>query len=166
MLLPVFRRPWRSAEPVGAHEVRRPPRDHSDSPVRSAPGPPVSRLSSWVRLRGGPGRPSFPVGSAWLSREGASWPQDSAGPGREWVRLTSLGLAAAVPRRAEVVPSSGTRARPPRTGSSGVGVTWLLAPLLGLAQPRSAMRLVQPGLPPLQVESVSRVETCGAPVLY
>lgn len=139
-LLRAFRRVLLSAEPAGAHEVSGQSRAGLTSPPAraSAPQAPLRRVSSSVWLRGGRRGPSFPVGSAWFSREGASWRQDSAGPGREGVPLTCPSVSAAVPAPAEVVRASGPRPRPPRARSPALGVTSLLAPRLGLAQSRGA----------------------------
>lgn len=79
-LLNCFFRVLLSAEPLGAHEVRRQLRDSCGVPFCAGLGarrPPASPLSALVSFRGGLGGPSFPVGSAWFSREGASWCQDS-----------------------------------------------------------------------------------------
>lgn len=172
-LLKCFFRVLLSAEPLWAHEVRRQLRDGCGVPVRAGLGarrPPASPLSALVSLRGGLGGPSFSVGPAWFSWEGASWYRTPSGPGREWGRVNSLSLPAAVPGpaelvRASVIPVRGCRALGlPGARSSApkprtAGVTSLLAPRLGLAQPRTADGAC------LARSSSSAGETCGAPAL-
>lgn len=139
-----FRRVLPSAEPVGAHEVKRQLRGRAGL---SAPGPPASLRSALVSLRvvsAVPGFPSLlprPLGKArpgarTLPARAERGPPDPPPP----LRLCPVGRRWSGPRGPEpgclapAPPGVRSRARKPRAP----GVTSLLAPRFGLAHPRSA----------------------------
>lgn len=109
---------------MGAHEVRSQLWGLSDVPVRaglSAQDPRRRLFPLW--LGGGPRGSRAPVGSPWFSREarpGARTPPARAESGSRVGPPDLPRLSAAVLGPAEGVPAWGTRARLPRTRSSGV----------------------------------------------
>ena len=161
-----------TAEPAAAREVRRRRRGRSGLPSARVSAPPFSLWSSSGVVAAAPRFLSLLPGRWGLRRPGAGMglprlSQSVCGCAASGRRGPGSGVRALGPR-ARLPPGlrSGCSRRPRLSPMSrAAGVPSLRAPRLGLAQRLARVWLVSPALLPLQVQSFSRLETCGPPLL-